>query len=72
MSSDDLRIDPVTDQDADELADLIDKLMSSGTQHLNLDVGETARVQTINSTDCGKKGACAVPNLSAVDRGEDA
>jgi hypothetical protein len=71
MSSDKPAPAAVTEQDADELAALIDELMSSGTQHVNLDVGETSRVRTLNSTDCGKTGACAVPNLDSIDRGDD-
>ena len=55
----------------DELAELIDLLMAQGTQHLNLEVGEETRVQTVNSTECnGKPGACAVPNLQAEDEDE--
>ena len=50
----------------DELAALIDGLMASGTQHVNLTSGDEMRVQTVNSTDCCKGGACAIPT-----RGED-
>ena len=54
--------------DPDELAALIDLLMAQGSQHINLEVGEETKVQTVNSTECsGKPGACAVPNLPAED-----
>jgi len=54
--------------DSDVLAAMIDELMSSGTQHLNLEMGDVTRIQTVNSTDCGgKPGACAVPNFECED-----
>ena len=56
--------------DADALAALIDSLMEQGTQHINLTVGAETRVQTVGSTECSPKGACAVPNLAIND--EDA
>ena len=49
--------------DADELADLIDSIMESGTQHINVETGGETTVRTVNSTDCGKKGACAIPTF---------
>lgn len=71
MASDKDKPGNISEQDADELAALIDELMASGTQHVNLDVGETAKVQTINSTECGKKGACSVPNFDSEDPDEE-
>ena len=62
---------PVTDNDADELAALIDGLMASGTQHINLDAGDTMKVTTVNSTECSKPGACAVPNFDSEDPDEE-
>ena len=57
--------DPALDPDA--LAALIDSLVASGTQHINLEIGEQTRVQTVNSTDCCKPGACAQPTAEATD-----
>ena len=55
--------------DPDELAAMIDELMSAGSQHVNLQIGDETRVQTVNSTDCsGKPGACAVPNFDHIDQ----
>ena len=62
---------PVTDHDPDELAALIDGLMASGTQHINLDARAATRVTTVNSTDCGRTGACAVPNFDSEDPDEE-
>ena len=48
----------------EELADLIDKLMSQGSGHVNIVSGEGAelKVDTVKSTDiCGTKGACCQP-----------
>jgi len=56
--------DPVLDAQAEELAALLDALVAGGSGHINLEVGEQTRVQTINSTECsGKLGACAVPTF---------
>ena len=58
----------------EELADLIDKLMAEGTGHVNVlpsADGEELRVETVNSTDCGVKGACCQPTEDAVDDTED-
>lgn len=49
----------------EELADLIDSLMEGGTGHINVlsqQDGGGLTVETVNSTDCGIKGACAQPN----------
>ena len=48
----------------EELADLIDQLMSEGTGHVNIfpeENGGSRTVETVNSTDCGVKGACCQP-----------
>lgn len=53
-----------SEEDASELADLIDRLMQSGSGHINIkaDGGEGFNVQTVKSTDCcGTKGACCQP-----------
>lgn len=47
-----------------ELASVIDKLMADGSGHLNVDLSnleDGIKFTTINSTDCGKLGACAQP-----------
>ena len=55
-------------QQADELVALLDALAESGSQHINLDIGEQTKVQTVNSTECSPKlGACAVPNFDEED-----
>lgn len=56
--------------DADELVAMLDALVASGTQHINLEIGEETRVQTVNSTDCCKPGACAIPNFEIDDDDE--
>lgn len=58
------------DPDADELVAMLDALVSAGTQHINLEVGAETRVQTVNSTECGKIGACSVPNFDLNDDDE--
>ena len=56
------------EQQADELVELLDALAVSGSQHINLDIGETTKVQTVNSTECNPKlGACAVINFDEED-----
>ncbi len=56
--------DKQLEQQAQELADMLDALVSSGSQHIHLDMGEETRVRTVNSTECsGKLGACAIPNF---------
>ena len=55
-------------QQADELVALLDALAVSGSQHINLDIGEQTKVQTVNSTECNPKlGACAVINFDEED-----
>ena len=59
---------PADDQQADELVQMLDRLMQSGTQHINLTVGDETRIRTVNSTDCsGRPGACAQPNADLGD-----
>lgn len=59
------------DMDADELVALLDSLVSSGSQHINLDIGEVTKVQTVNSTECNPKlGPCALPNVELEDDSE--
>ena len=53
--------------DAEALAALIDSLVASGTQHINLEIGEQTRVRTVNSAECSPAGACAVPTPEAID-----
>ena len=51
-------------QQADEIVALLDSLMNSGSQHINLNIGEETKIQTVNSTDCSSKlGACSIPNF---------
>lgn len=62
----------ISDQQADEIAALLDALAASGSQHIRLDIGEETRIRTINSTDCsGTPGACAIPTPEAIDRDEE-
>lgn len=55
----------------EELAELIDKLFSQGSGHINVtydDNGDGLNVNTVKSTDiCGVKGACCQPTEDAVD-----
>ncbi len=53
--------------DAEKLAELIDSLMEGGSQHVDIGIGEETKVRTMNSTDCGKKGACAIPTFDFGD-----
>lgn len=65
--------DPIIpkDMDADALVALLDHLCETGSQHINLDIGEQTRVQTVNTSECSPRlGACAIPNLGK-DPGED-
>ena len=59
------------DPDPDELAALIDSLVAGGTQHINLEIGARTRVQTVNSTECSRPGACAIPNMPYEDDAEE-
>ncbi|MDE7093889.1 MAG: hypothetical protein K2O52_03140 [Oscillospiraceae bacterium] len=59
-------------QQADEIVALLDNLVNSGSQHINLNIGEETKIQTVNSTDCsGKLGACAIPNFDDDEEDED-
>ena len=58
------------DPDPDELAALLDSLVAGGTQHINLEIGEQTRVKTVNSTECSRPGACALPNMPYEDDAE--
>lgn len=56
--------DKELERQAQELAEMLDSLIASGTQHIELGIGEETVVKTMNSTDCsGKPGACAIPNF---------
>ena len=60
------------DMDPDELVALLDHLCETGSQHINLDIGEQTKVQTVNSTECNPKlGPCAVPNLGEEPEEDD-
>ena len=39
------------DMDPDELVALLDHLCETGSQHINLDIGEQTKVQTVSSTE---------------------
>ena len=57
-------------QQSEELADLLDQLISGGSGHVNITfAGEenSINIQTVKSTDCGSKGACCQPTENAVD-----
>ena len=61
-------------QTTEELVELLDKLMSEGSGHVNIFSAENGggmNVETVNSTDCGIKGACCQPTEDAVDEDED-
>ncbi len=48
----------------EDLVSVIDKLMADGSGHLNVDLSNLENgitFTTVNSTDCGKLGACAQP-----------
>ena len=66
--SDNIRLDG---KSPEELADLIDTLMSQGSGHVNITSGSDnngIRVDTVKSTDiCGVKGACCQPTENAID-----
>ena len=60
------------DMDADALVALLDQLCASGSQHINLDIGQQTKVQTVNSTECNPQlGPCAVPNLGEEPEEDD-
>ncbi len=60
------------DTQADELVELLDSLVKTGSGHINLQVGEDTVVQTVKSNDCGMGNmACHIPNLSSEDDEDD-
>ncbi|MBQ9894888.1 MAG: hypothetical protein IJM38_05810 [Ruminococcus sp.] len=64
----------VNAQTPEELADLIDQLMAGGSGHVNIipqKDGNGVKVETVNSTDCGIKGACCQPTEDAVDEDDE-
>lgn len=64
--------DSAPDKDVDALVELLDNLVSGGSQHIDLAVGEKTEIRTVNSTDCsGKPGACAVPTFFEEDAEDD-
>ena len=61
-------------QTPEELADLIDQLMSGGSGHVNIVSGDGSelKVDTVKSTDiCGTKGACCQPTENAIDKDDE-
>ena len=64
---------PVNANSPEELADLIDRLMSQGSGHVNIvGNGTELKVDTVKSTDmCGAKGACCQPTENAIDEEEE-
>ena len=60
------------DMDADALVELLDQLCASGSQHINLNIGQETKVQTVSSTECNPQaGPCAVPNLGGAPEEDD-
>jgi hypothetical protein len=60
------------DMDPDMLVELLDHLCETGSQHINLDIGEQTKVQTVNTTECNPQlGPCAVPNLGEEPEEDD-
>ena len=59
------------DKNPEELANLLDMLMSQGSNHVNITSDNNTKglhVDTVKSTDvCGVKGACYQPTENAVD-----
>lgn len=64
-----------SNNDPQELADLIDSLMAGGSGHINIiadNSSDNVTVDIVNSTDfCGNKGACCQPTEDAIDSEED-
>lgn len=62
------------DKNPSELADLIDRLMSEGSGHINISAsedGDCFRVSTVKSNDCSaNKGACCQPTELMADDDE--
>lgn len=60
------------DMDEDALVALLDHLCETGSQHINLEIGEQTKVQTVSTSDCNPKlGPCAVPNFGSDPEEED-
>ena len=60
------------DMDPDALVELLDALCASGSQHINLNIGQETKVQTVSSTECNPQlGPCAVPNLGEEPEEDD-
>ncbi|MBE6861535.1 MAG: hypothetical protein E7497_01355 [Ruminococcus sp.] len=63
------------DEKASEIADLIDRLMTGGSRHVNIsanDIDGSVSVETVKSTDCaGTKGACCQPTEGDDDDYDD-
>ncbi len=67
-------MNPKSEQNPQELAELIDQLMVGGSGHVNIIADENSelKVDVFNSTDfCGNKGACCQPTENAIDDEED-
>ena len=60
-------------QSPEELVDIIDRLMAEGSGHVNVATnnGDGLRIDTVNSTDCGTKGACMQPTELEIDPDEE-
>lgn len=60
-------------KNSQELAELIDSLMSEGSGHVNVVVNdeEDMTVNIINSKEYCGKGACCQPTENAIDDEED-
>lgn len=57
--------DNISDEQIDELLNLIENTMAKGSGHVNIDVNESndIKVDTFQSSDCGTGNkACCVPN----------
>ena len=53
------------DMDPDELAGLIDSLVSQGVGHIDLRTGDDTVIRTVSSTALCENGACSVPTLGS-------
>ena len=62
-----------SNDEARELAEMLDKLFESGSAHINVTAeGEGILTETVNSTDCCKGNtACSVPTLHQGLDGEE-
>jgi hypothetical protein len=60
--------------DPEDLVSVIDKLIADGTGRITVDLSnmdEGITFTTVNSTDCGKLGACAQPNEPSPEEEDD-